>query len=98
VDYREYVKICTALGYVGIALPLLAREALLPRARHLRGNRHAGPQVRALPAFQAHPEVLRVPARRLKRWAMRAFREVFPREQLMHGPALTMMRRQRVIS
>lgn len=94
MNYREYVRLCDRHGYEGKRRMFLAREAYMHKALDHLGIEHT----RRLPAVQARPDLLRVPVRVLKRWAMRACRETVPRSELFTGPRLAMWRRQRLAS
>jgi len=89
MNYRQYLRICDAHGYSDERRNQLALECLL----HLRVDHITIEMTREQPVVQAHPDLLRVPPRRMKRWAARAARETLPPEDVVRGSAKVMARR-----
>lgn len=91
MDYRQYLRICEAFGYTDGARPQLARSAALAASR--AATPHTLPNLRQVDVFKSHPELLRVPVRRLNRWARRAMVETIPRSERWTGPLRAMASR-----
>jgi len=98
MNYTQYLTICFWFKYRAERRDQLARTALLFLCR---GYAMPSPPP---PGFAAHPEILRVPIRRLKRWATRAIRETVPVCKIggvsgrVKGPRLALIRSQRLYS
>lgn len=79
MNYQQYVKACDAFGFTGKRRYHVARMAIMPAV--FRGNPHTLSNLRLMPVFAAHPELLRVPLRVLKKWGARAAKETLPRAE-----------------
>lgn len=93
MNYDQYLTIAARFGFTDSRRDQLARTALLPYAPRSVENPYLMPNLRSMPVFAAHPEILRVPKRRLKRWATRAVKAGVPRAKRLTGPALAIHRR-----